>query len=149
MLRPTHATTTATTTLVLRMLDVLDIKELQVIEFQLLFFDNIFILLIIKSLKSRKNTWILHLLSLLSLLSRQNGIRIYLYINITLAHCVDQWPFHIFFKKTTNFLIFVCLFGQIQNDQLCCYAQCPFWWVKFGFCSKLEDLTVLLPFFLV
>ena len=37
-------------------------------------------------MKSRKNTWTLHLLSLLSLQSRQNAIRIYLYIYVSLEH---------------------------------------------------------------
>ena len=75
---------------------MLDIKDLQIIELQVFHFYDILILLIfliIKSLKSRKNTWILHLLSLLSLLSRQNSIRIYLNINITVAHCALTTPF--------------------------------------------------------
>ena len=54
--RPTHATTTARTTLVSKMLHL---KDFEVIEFQFFVSDNILILLIfliIKSLKSRKNT---------------------------------------------------------------------------------------------
>ena len=88
--RPTHATTTATTILMSRMLDI---KDLKLLEFQFFVFDNNLIFsdfidfLIIKSLKSRKNTWILLLISISSLPSSQNGIRIYLNINIPVAHC--------------------------------------------------------------
>ena len=72
---------------------MLDIKDLKLLEFQFFVFDNNLIFsdfidfLIIKSLKSRKNTWILLLISISSLPSSQNGIRIYLNINIPVAHC--------------------------------------------------------------
>ena len=61
-------------------------------------------------MKSRKNTWILHFLSLLSLLSRQNGIRIYLYINVTVAHCV--------FRRGFTFAVALILNEKIKVERV-------------------------------